>query len=264
MNSLAPEISIVSSLWRERDDLFRKCIESVINQTHKNFEWIVVDDGASESNLKLLMSYQDSRIKIIKNLRNIGLTASLNKAIAASTGQYIARMDTDDYCMPERLKKQFEFMRESPEYVLCGCFYEEEKNGVRIKSSVKELSSNLEILENISTFNPIAHPTWFFRKDVFCKLGGYDESFRYAQDYELLTRFIKFGKVTNLSQILFVRTVNADRISTKLNREQLLYSLQIRMRLIFVSDNKISSFYSILKSSLKFLFHPLFNKDTKL
>ena len=261
MNLSTPDISIISSLWLEEDKLLRRCIESIIGQTFKNFEWIIVDDGASLSNLELIKSFNDPRIKIIKNRKNLGLTVSLNIAAQVSGGKYIARMDTDDYCLSERLEKQLKFMQEKKDYVLCGCFYHEEILGVRKKPFVKLISSFYDIKKDIATFNPVAHPSWFFRKDIFVKLGGYDESFRYAQDYELLGRFLKCGKICNLEEVLLVRNISSDRISSRQNREQLLFSLRVRMKLFIQSTSKFSSFVSIFKSAVKYLFHPLFYKE---
>lgn len=261
MNLLIPKVSIVTSLWMESDDLLQRCAESILGQTFTNFEWIIVDDGASRRNLEILKCFNDPRIKIIKNKTNLGLTASLNKAISLSLGNYIARMDTDDCSLPLRIEKQFFYMESNKDCVLCGCFYEEEIQGKKFKSSVKEIQSFVEIKKNISIFNPIAHPTWFFRKDVFLKVGGYNESFQYAQDYELLSRFIAHGQVCNLPEVLFIRNIAANRISSKNNREQLLYSLQIRMKIFIHAEKKLTAFFSIFKSSVKFLLYPLLNKE---
>ena len=97
-------------------------IKSILNQTFRDFEFIIIDDGSKDNTLKVIKEYAkiDNRIKVIRNLTNIGLTKSLNKAIKLSKGEFIARQDTDDISLPNRLEKQIEFLQKNPDCALCG------------------------------------------------------------------------------------------------------------------------------------------------
>ena len=113
-----PKISVIMSVYSERVDWIRKSIDSILNQTYSDFEFIIVNDKPDkEENAQLLEEYaaRDSRIKVLTNEENIGLTKSLNKAFALAEGEFIARMDADDMALPERFKIQLEFMNAHPE-----------------------------------------------------------------------------------------------------------------------------------------------------
>ena len=118
-----PKISVIMSVYSERVDWIRKSIDSILNQTYSDFEFIIVNDKPDkEENAQLLEEYaaRDSRIKVLTNEENIGLTKSLNKAFALAEGEFIARMDADDMALPERFKIQLEFMNAHPEIIASG------------------------------------------------------------------------------------------------------------------------------------------------
>ena len=98
----------------------RDAIVSVLNQTYENFEFIIINDGSTDQTESIIISITDKRIKYLKNEVNIKLIDSLNKGIALATGKYIARMDSDDICFPERLEKQVEFMEANPNIGISG------------------------------------------------------------------------------------------------------------------------------------------------
>ena len=98
-----------------------EAIDSILNQTFNNFEFIIIDDASTDDYVKIIKSYDDPRIKLIVNKKNIGQSATLNKGLELARGKYIARMDQDDISMPERLKKQMGFMDEYPKFAVPGC-----------------------------------------------------------------------------------------------------------------------------------------------
>ena len=113
-------ISVVMSNYNTPINYLKESIDSVLNQTYSNFEFIIIDDGSTDDSLKFIKSYDDPRIKLIVNEENIGLTKSLNKGLKAAQGEFIARMDSDDICYPERFEKQIEYMRKHPDTTVCG------------------------------------------------------------------------------------------------------------------------------------------------
>ena len=114
------------------EDYLSEAIESVLNQTFKDFELIIINDCSNDKTSEILKKYEnfDDRVKVHTNEVNLRLPASLNKAISFAQGKYIARMDADDICLPERLEKQYDFMENNPNVALSSCRFMTLKNGV--------------------------------------------------------------------------------------------------------------------------------------
>ena len=98
----------------------REAIESILNQTFTDFEFLIVNDGSTDSSLEIILSYPDERIRVIRNDRNIGLTKSLNKALQQAKGEYIARQDADDISLQNRFEEQLIYLEKHPEVALLG------------------------------------------------------------------------------------------------------------------------------------------------
>ena len=98
----------------------KESIDSILEQTYSDFELIIVDDCSTDNSLEVIRSYTDPRIKVLCNEKNLGLAASLNKALDICRGEFVARMDTDDTCFPQRFEKQIAYMQENPDVILCG------------------------------------------------------------------------------------------------------------------------------------------------
>ena len=130
MNQL-PKISLIMSVYNGEDYL-AEAIESVLNQTFRDFELIVINDCSTDSTPEILNGFQerDNRVKVHTNEVNLRLPSSLNKAISLAKGKYVARMDADDICLPDRLEKQYDFMESHPDVALSSCRFMTLKNGV--------------------------------------------------------------------------------------------------------------------------------------
>lgn len=241
-------------------------IESILNQTLKNFEFIVIDDGSEDNTFEIIKQYakKDKKIRFFKNPITIGLTKSLNRAIKISTGEFIARTDVDDIALPKRLEIQLNFLLKNPDYAFCGC------NGI-IKQNGQKILNFFEINEirkNLIVKNCFAHPTILIRKRIFEKYGYYNENYRYAQDYELWCRLIyKFQlKAKNLINELIILNQPIEKLLDK-NIPKLLMQLRndIITKLIYLkyADNKIGGLLSILKFLLKTLYVIIFSPFTK-
>jgi len=189
-----------------------KAIESILNQTLKNFEFIIVDDGSTDNTVDILTSYQDPRIKIISQ-KNIGLTASLNKAIKIAQGKFIARLDADEVSIDYRLEKQVAFLLKNENVGVVGSqFINIDKNGKRLYRSKLPLNDS-EIRKELLKQNQLAHGSVMIRKEVFNIVGYYNETFRYVQDYELWGRIAKKYNLYNFSEVLLLRSVTSTSLS---------------------------------------------------
>ncbi len=185
-----------------------KAIESILNQSFTEFEFLIIDDGSFDNSIKIIKKYAviDSRIKIIRNRRNLGLTKSLNKAILLSKGEFIARQDVDDISLPNRIEKSISFLEKNPEFAFCGT------NGLNKQNKLENLIDFTEfkdIWKNLIAKNCFIHPSILIRKDILEKFGYFDESYSFGQDYELWCRLIyKYNlRAKNLKEKLIIKNV---------------------------------------------------------
>ena len=116
-----PKVTVLMSVYNGEKYL-QEAIDSILEQTFKDFEFLIINDGSTDKTGEILESYHDLRIKIINNEKNIGLTKSLNKGLKLARGEYIARQDADDISMPERLEKEVEFLETHQDYAVVGAF----------------------------------------------------------------------------------------------------------------------------------------------
>ena len=180
-------------------------IESILKQSFKDFEFILIDDASTDNSYNIIKKYSesDARIKIIRNTTNIGLTKSLNKALLYCQGEFIARQDVDDLSFQDRFKEQIDFLTKNPDYAFCGT------NGFRKKSNQNLIKffEIEEIRKNLVVENCFSHPSVVLRKSILDKYGYYNESFLHSQDFELWCRLIyKYRlKAINLKNPLIVK-----------------------------------------------------------
>ncbi|MDJ0817714.1 MAG: glycosyltransferase [Desulfobacterales bacterium] len=224
-----PDTSVVMSVYNDTEYL-NESINSILCQTYRNFEFIIVTDGSNIRTQEIIEGYalDDQRIVVLKNDTNMGLTRSLNKAISRARGEFIARQDADDISLPTRLEKQVGFLAQHPSYVLVSCNLEKiDSTGRFLK--VIEISSKPYLLDwNFLFFNGIyGHSQVVYRKRQFESSGGYCEAFAYAQDYELWTRLLRIGKFKILNETLVKNREHLHQLSQKRNIQQLECVLKI-------------------------------------
>lgn len=180
----------------------REAVESILAQTFTDFEFIIINDGSTDQTAKILDGYTDPRIVRLKNEKNVGLAASLNKGIAVARGDYIARMDADDICAPDRLKAQFNYLEKHTKVdVLGGAIEIMDRNGM-VLSSLKFPETNPVIQWSFCYYCPIVHPAVMVRRQVLLDAGGYRNVWPHAEDYDLWVRISKNAHFANLSQVL--------------------------------------------------------------
>ncbi len=204
-----PKVTVLMPVYNGEKYL-REAIDSILNQTFTDFEFLIIDDGSTDSSIKIISSYPDSRIKLIKNDNNQGLVYSLNKGLYLAQGEYIARMDCDDISLPNRLQKQVDFLDNHPEITVLGSYLEFiDINGEKLEN-LAYLSeyplSHEQIVYAMLYSNPLAHPSIIFKKLDILKLGGYrflKELENCSEDYDLWLRLADQNyKFANLSDHL--------------------------------------------------------------
>lgn len=161
---------------------------SILAQVFTDFEFIIVDDGSTDRTAAILEGYDDSRIVHLHNERNLGLTASLNRALACARGRYIARQDADDLSLPDRLAQQAAFLDANPGVALVSCWTTVIAEDGREQDLLKWPAGQGDRVRQLWESNHIVHGSIMLRRDCLTTVGGYDESFTAAQDYDLWLR----------------------------------------------------------------------------
>lgn len=247
-----PTISVIMSVYNGQKYL-EESIKSILEQDYDNFEFIIVNDKSTDQSLEIINSFQDDRIIIINNPENLGLTKSLNNALKIAKGKYIARQDADDISKPERFKEQIFFLEKNPETALLGSFVYRIDNNGKIIDEVHNLVS--PSYDDMLKHNHIKHGSVMFKKDVICDLGGYNEIFKYVQDYELWIRVSKNHAIYNLNKPLYKLRIHEDSIGSNKIEESRLYSVLARKislgqidssKIEKISNTGIKSIYNYL------------------
>ena len=239
---MASKISVVMSVYSEPQHFVKKAVDSILSQTYKDFEFIIVCDNPKNIELfQFLESIQekDNRVKLLKNEENIGLTKSLNKAIANAEGIYIARMDADDISETNRFEEQVKFLDEHPNVGVCGSQfnYIDDKDMVIRQNLIPSEKKDFPYM--IMPF--FAHPAVMMRKECLMKLATpYDEHFRYAQDFSLWYRLDDVCDFYNIPKILFNYRKTAGQISAKKASEQRGLSEEIQQGYLRKKDKNIT------------------------
>lgn len=168
-------------------------VESVLNQTFENFELIIVDDCSDESTKEYLRSIKDKRVILINNDRNLGVQLTLKRGINEAKGQFIARLDSDDISMSNRLENQLIFFNQHPDYGIIGTSYRSLNENGDILSVREENNDDVEVRWKMLFKSPFVHSTVMFRKSIIDQYNlNYDQEF--AEDYDLWNRMLNYTK----------------------------------------------------------------------
>lgn len=192
-------ISVVMPVYNSQQYL-SEAIESILNQTFSNFEFIIINDGSTDKSEEIILSYTDKRIVYIKNATNLQIVESLNKGLSIAKGKYIARMDADDISLPQRLKKQFLFMEKNPNIAVLGSWYETFGDSHEI---FRPLPSDCEIKTKLLFDSPFSHPTVMFRASSLMHFS-YTNQYNKAEDYALWISMSPTCTFANLPEVLLM------------------------------------------------------------
>lgn len=184
------------------EQYLNEAIDSILNQSFRDFEFLIIDDGSTDNSVKIISSYNDRRIRLVRNDCNKGLIYTLNRGFAIATGDYIARMDADDISISERLKIQMEYLLSHASVDLCGCSSTSFGSVYKDKKQYFPLTS--EMIKAEALFNsPFNHPS-VIMKTSLARQYKYKEEYKYAEDYALWQEMIgDKRKMVNLPYILY-------------------------------------------------------------
>lgn len=193
----------------------KEAIDSIIAQTYPNWELILIDDGSTDSTPEILGMYKDPRIRIYRQ-ENIGLTKALNQAAVYASGDFFARQDADDISLPERFALQLKVFQDRPGTVVVSTdveYISHKGEHLYIQKSPANKETALQTLFRIE--NPYVHGSLMFRREAFVKVGGYDESYKTSQDFELIVRMISLGEVAAVSKPLYRLRIHPTSITSR-------------------------------------------------
>lgn len=250
----SPRISVVMPVYNTERYL-RQATESILNQTFRDFEFIIIDDCSTDSSPEIIQEYagKDRRIRVLHNSRNLNNARARNRGIKVATGKYVAQMDSDDISLPNRLKKQFKFMEEHPEVVVSGGAVELIDENDRPLGVKRFPLSDQEIRKHIFRHNPLWHPLTIFRKDILDRVEGYDPNLAVAVDYELYFRMGQFGNFANLPEVMLRYRIHPANLTRKRRAEVKKRGLLIKKRAVGLYGYQMSLADKLLYFSQKII-----------
>lgn len=208
-----PKVSVLMPVYNTKEEYLREAIESILNQTFTDFEFIILNDGSTDENVEtVIKGYEDKRIKYFYK-KNSGIADTLNLGLDKAKGLYVARMDSDDISLPNRFEKQVEFLDNNKDISLVGTWFNIFPKNEIIRHPV--IVTFLSILQGCV----IGHPTVMFRLADFNKYSlRYNALYR-CEDYELWSRAICFLKMANVPEVLLNYRWDGQNISVKKSEE---------------------------------------------
>jgi glycosyltransferase involved in cell wall biosynthesis len=218
----------------------REAIDSILAQTFHDFEFLIINDASTDGSVEIINSYSDPRIRLVHNETNLGRCATPNKGLDLAKGEYLARMDCDDTCLPTRLEKQVNFLNANPDVGVCGTWI---KLFMGTDLIIKYPLTHEEIKCHMILGSQLAGASAMFRKGVFLAHHlYYDVNFKLAEDYELWTRCAFATRLANIPEILYEYRWHTEQISQTDPLGLDKYASHVRMKylsvLIDITDEK--------------------------
>lgn len=234
------ETSVIMATYKESIECLKQSIESIINQTYNDFEFIIIlDNPDNKEHIAFINDYvcKDERIKFYINDKNMGLTNTLNRGLKLAEGKYICRMDADDISELYRMEHQKKYLEENDFDLIGGISQMIDEDGNTIYS-IKKVPTNFKKIKKCIKYNQvISHPTWFGKKEVFDKLNGY-RNMPLCEDYDFTLRAILQGfKISNVNESVLKYRMTKDSISRSNLFEQYLFARYITKQ---YSEGKVS------------------------
>ena len=249
-------ISVIMSVYKEAPQILEQAIESILNQTFRTFEFIIILDNPSNFEAEKIIkkfSNQDNRIIYVKNEMNIGLSKSLNKAILISKYEYIARMDADDISLPTRLEDQLLYMKKNNLDLVGGYIEQITELGDTLIPCLKVPTSYSKIRRKLKFNNCIFHPTWLMKKEIFSFVNGY--GLNGVEDYEVLLKIKDKYVMGNIPKVVLKYRMTTNSISRTNLFEQYIKTLYLQKKYFKNLSSSYEDFFKISyneKKSIKY------------
>ncbi len=225
-------------------------IDSVLKQTYLYFEFIVINDGSTDNTSTILTIYKEKypRIQVITHNTNIGIVKSLNEGLKLAKGEFIARIDSDDIWLTDKLNKQIEYLVKNPDIYLLGTAKKViDKNGEILPSKEKQFYKYLVIKKEIIKGNLFCHSSVVFRKEILNEVGYYNEKFLNTEDYEYWIRILSYKKGEIMPEPLVYYRVHGEMVSLRKRKQQFKYVIRSKINGIFKCHYSLFNLIYIVK-----------------
>lgn len=242
LKPLEPTVSVIMAVKNGGQEV-RQAIESILNQTLTDYEFIIINDGSTDETLKVLSEYQDPRIHVYSQ-ENEGLARSLNRGLSLAVGAYIARQDHDDISLPTRLEKQVAYLKGHPDCGLLGTAAEiwgpEGPQNRRHEHPLDAATLTFDLIFN----NPFVHTSWMFPSKVISNIGYYtiDPEREPPEDYEYVSRICRQFSVANLSEALVIYREFPNSLSSQLRPNAGVQKKSFNSKLAIISAENLAWF----------------------
>jgi len=222
-----PKVSVLLPIYNAERYL-QETLDSLFAQTFTDFEIIAVDDGSSDASIKILKNNTDSRLKVVSNEKNLGISDTLNRAISIATGQYLARMDADDIAYPSRFEKQVAYLDSHPEVDVLGTWFR--LFGGTVPQVIENPVDHAGIQAALIFDSALGHPTVMIRASSLTKVThAYDAKFNKAEDYEFWTRGSNQLVYANLPEVLLDYRIHRQQTGSTSTSAQTRLADQVRL-----------------------------------
>lgn len=240
-----PKISVAMPVYNG-EKYIKETIESVLNQTFSDFEFIIVDDGSTDDTFNIVHSFNDTRIKYFKNEKNSGISYSLNRALEIASSEYIARIDADDICYNNRFQIQYDFLESNKNVGVCSANTDTiDANGTKI-GTTKNFITSEECKLKLLFANSLSHPAAMFRKNMVLQVGGYSLGMEPIEDFELWVRMTNICEIQNIENTLVkyrVHALHASAVFGKNIHQALVRTFDKKNRLYQIIDDEFLDFH---------------------
>lgn len=230
---MSPKISVLMPAYNAERYIV-EAIESILHQSFTDFEFIIIDDGSSDSTWEIVQDYakRDNRIVAVKNPENLKICKTLNKWIDIAKGKYIARMDSDDVSVLNRLELQFDFLESNPDVWILGWTMEIMDESGNIYSKREYNKNDADIRKRIFRYSPFCHASTMIRTDIIKKIYWYNIFLYDAEDYDLYFRIWVYSRFANLKDTLYIMRVNKSSVTYRNTKRMELLTLFIRKKAV--------------------------------
>lgn len=259
-----PKVTVLMPVYNA-EFYIQEAVDSILKQTFDDFEFLIFNDGSTDSSADIVRSYNDQRITFFDSKQNKGYVYHLNYGIEIAKGEYIARMDADDISHPMRLKKQVDFMDRNPEIGVCGTWFRIIGSNYTVKHPTNDTKIRLSLLKD----SAIGHPTVILKTHLLKKHGlQYDASFVPAEDYLFWVNLSQYCELANLPEVLLQYRVHQHQISSDRRNEQkekaqLIRNYQIERLLNRPLTNEENIYNSLLFEEKENINNDIFPKMKK-
>lgn len=245
-----PVVSVLLPVYNG-EKFIEQAVQSILDQTYRNFELMIIDDGSTDRTSAILDQFHDSRIRRMRNTENVGLIRSLNSAAQEAQGTYLARMDADDISLPVRFAAQVEFLETHPEIGVLGTALEQIDSHGRIISTLRLPHTHERIFWIFFFDTAIVHATVMMRSAIFRSAGGYNDTFAHVEDTELWSRLLFTTRFANLQEVLYKRQLHNRSVGSTQHTVQIQTDAAIRKNIL-----KRTIGITVSDAVLRWLFDP--------